>query len=68
MIAYSKTRVGADGRHPLILQVHDSLVCECPEDDVEKTSAVLRETMENVVRLSVPLTVEIKRGDSFASI
>lgn len=68
MIAYSKTGVGADGRHPLVLQVHDSLVCECPEDDVEKTSAVLRETMENVVRLSVPLTVEIKRGGSFASI
>ena len=68
MIAYSKTGPGSDGRHPLVLQVHDSLVCECPGHDVEKTSAVLRETMENVVRLSVPLTVEIKRGNSFASI
>lgn len=68
MIAYSQTTVGADGRHPLVLQVHDSLVCECPENDVEKTSAILREKMENVVRLSVPLTVEIKSGDSFASI
>jgi DNA polymerase-1 len=68
MIAYSKTAIGTDGKHPMVLQVHDSLVCECPEDDVEKTSAILREKMENVVRLSVPLTVEIKRGASFASI
>jgi len=68
MIAYSKTGPGSDGKHPLVLQVHDSLVCECPGLDVEKTSAALRETMENVVRLSVPLTVEIKRGTSFASI
>jgi DNA polymerase I - 3''-5'' exonuclease and polymerase domains len=68
MIAYSRTEPALDGRHPLVLQVHDSLVCECPEEDVERTSAILRETMENAVRLSVPLTVDIKQGGSFADI
>lgn len=68
MIAYSRTEPARDGRHPLVLQVHDSLVCECPEEDVEITSAILRETMENAVCLSVPLTVDIKKGGSFASV
>ena len=68
MISYSRTKPALDGRHPLVLQVHDSLVCECPEEDVERTSGILRETMENAVRLSVPLTVDIKLGGSFASV
>ena len=68
MIAYSNTGPGCDGLHPLVLQVHDSLVCECPGDDLDSTSRTLREAMENVARLSVPLTVEIKRGETFASI
>lgn len=68
MISYSKTRLSADGRNPLVLQVHDSLVCECCESDLEEASKVLRDSMENAVSLSVPLTVEVKMGDSFAAI
>lgn len=68
MIAYSKTGPGRDGLHPLVLQVHDSLVCECPHGDLDLVSRTLREAMVNVVRLSVPLTVEIKQGETFASI
>jgi len=64
MIAYSNTRVDC----PLILQVHDSLVCECPETELEEVSETLRKCMEGAVTLSVPLTVEIKKGDSFAAI
>jgi DNA polymerase-1 len=68
MIAYSRTPLSAEGRHPLVLQVHDSLVCECPESEIEQAAETLRKSMENAVSLSIPLTVEIKGGDSFASI
>ncbi len=68
MIRYSKSSIGTDGKHPLVLQVHDSLICECPRGELEEVSLFLRETMENVVRLSVPLRVEIKSGDSLASV
>ena len=64
MIAYSNTLED----YPLILQVHDSLVCECPEAELEEVSGTLRKCMEGAVTLSVPLTVEIKSGDSFAAI
>jgi len=64
MIAYSK----ACGCRPLVLQVHDSLVCECPSSDLEEASKTLRDSMEKAVTLSVPLTVEVKYGDSFAAL
>ncbi len=64
MITYSNTLED----YPLILQVHDSLVCECPEAELEEVSGTLRKCMEGAVTLSVPLTVEIKSGDSFAAI
>ena len=50
----------------LILQVHDELIVECPEDEVQTVSAILREEMENAVQLSVPLTVEVHTGHSWA--
>lgn len=68
MIAYSKTVQALDGDHPLVLQVHDSIVCETPVADAKETASVLRRAMESVVSLSVPLTVDIKMGDSFAEI
>ena len=50
----------------LILQVHDELIVECPEDEAQTVSAILREEMENAVQLSVPLTVEVHTGHSWA--
>jgi DNA polymerase-1 len=55
----------------MLLQVHDELVFELPEGDVEAASAVIRQTMagaaEPVVRLSVPLGVEIGTGPSWGA-
>ena len=68
MIAYSKTGQGLDGDHPLVLQVHDSIVCETQPAEAEETARLLRRCMESVVSLSVPLTVDIKMGESFAEI
>ena len=50
----------------LILQVHDELICECPEDEAEKVSHILAEEMSGVAALSVPLTADAKSGYSWA--
>ncbi len=50
----------------MLLQVHDELVLECPEDEAADTCALLRDVMEGAalpaVELSVPLTVEADSG------
>ena len=45
-----------------MLQVHDELIVECPEEEAEKVAALLEEEMERVVTLSVPLTAEAHWG------
>ena len=49
----------------LILQVHDELVLEAPESEVEEASEILKYEMENAVKLSVPLTVELHTGKNW---
>ncbi|MBO5265680.1 MAG: DNA polymerase I [Ruminiclostridium sp.] len=49
----------------LILQVHDELIVEAKECDAEKASEILREEMENAVKLSVPLIADAKTGKSW---
>lgn len=46
----------------LLLQVHDELLLECPAGDVDRLAAVLREAMEEVAPLKVPLVVDIHDG------
>ena len=46
----------------LILQVHDELLLECPPEETEKAAFLLKEAMENVVQLRVPLIAEVHRG------
>lgn len=49
----------------MILQVHDELVFEVPDEEVEIVKNLVRDSMENVVRLSVPLKVDLKISDSW---
>jgi DNA polymerase-1 len=48
----------------MLLQVHDELVFEAPDAEIEKTSALVRQVMEKAglpaIQLSVPLTVEVR--------
>ncbi|MBR2822625.1 MAG: DNA polymerase I [Clostridia bacterium] len=46
----------------LILQVHDELLLECPPEEADRAAELLREAMENVVKLDVPLVAEVHRG------
>ena len=49
----------------LVLQVHDELIVECPEDRASQAAALLEEEMERVVALSVPLTAEAHWGKNW---
>jgi DNA polymerase-1 len=51
----------------LVLQVHDELVLEVPEDEVEIVKATLPTLMQEVAQLSVPLLAEVGSGDSWES-
>ncbi len=49
----------------LILQVHDELLIEAPDDEAQAVARLLKDTMEQVVKLSVPLLAEVKTGKSW---
>ena len=49
----------------LVLQVHDELIVECPEAQAEQAAALLKEEMERVVTLSVPLTADAHWGKNW---
>lgn len=46
----------------MILQVHDELLLEVPENEVERTREIVRTEMETVYELAVPLVVDIGVG------
>ena len=50
----------------MILQVHDELDFECPVDEVERLTAMVRDVMEHVVDLHVPLIAEASTGITWA--
>ncbi|MBY4798315.1 DNA polymerase I [Collinsella sp. AGMB00827] len=50
----------------MILQVHDELDFECPASELEHLSAMVRETMEGVVKLKVPLVADVSSGVTWA--
>ena len=57
-------RDGLRGR--LVLQVHDELIVECPEEEAAAVCALVKEEMEGAVSLSVPLVADTHAGKSWA--
>lgn len=49
----------------LIMQVHDELIIEAPENDKEKVAVLLKETMENACEMAVPFTVDVQYGKTW---
>lgn len=49
----------------VLLQVHDELVLEVPEDELETVQKLVKEKMEEAVQLDVKLEVDVKVGDSW---
>ncbi|NLK18823.1 MAG: DNA polymerase I [Synergistaceae bacterium] len=58
----------SSGRVRLALQVHDSLVCECPRGEEENVRRSLEKIMEGAAALATPLKVESKTGESLAEV
>ncbi|MEJ2688503.1 MAG: DNA polymerase I [Deltaproteobacteria bacterium] len=52
----------------MILQIHDELVLEVPTEELEETTAGIREAMESVMELRVPLVVNISSGHTLADV
>jgi DNA polymerase-1 len=49
----------------LIMQVHDELLLEAPEAEVERAMEIVKREMETAVKLDVPLAVEIGAGSNW---
>ena len=49
----------------LIMQVHDELIIEAPEDECEKATLILKEEMENAVKMKVCLSVDVHTGKTW---
>ena len=66
MIAvYDKLRKG-QYKSRVLLQVHDELVAEVVAEEKEEIAALLKETMESVVTLKVPLLADVNAGKNWA--
>ena len=50
----------------IIIQVHDELVLEAKESELVEVEEILRDAMENVVKLSVPLVVDVHSGANWS--
>ena len=59
------TLQGRLGNCLLIAQVHDELIFDCPPEEVERASKIIKEVMESIIQLSVPLTVNIEVKETF---
>lgn len=51
----------------MLLQVHDEIVLECPQSELEKTAEVVQKTMEAAYLLSIPLSTEARAGKSWGA-
>ncbi|MDB5164226.1 MAG: polA [Candidatus Saccharibacteria bacterium] len=52
----------------MLLQIHDSLIVECPEAEADQTAKLLKDTMENAYKLPVKLTVDTSTGKNWGEL
>lgn len=71
LLAVSHSPLAANSQKPIansckmILQVHDELLFECNPKEVEATAKMVKEKMENALKLSVPVIVDLKTGPNW---
>ena len=66
MIEIDKKFMELDLKTKMILQVHDELVFEVPESELDQVEILVKKIMQNVVTLQVPLVVDVGVGVSWA--
>ncbi|WP_028974723.1 DNA polymerase I [Spirochaeta cellobiosiphila] len=52
----------------ILLQVHDELILECVDSDVDKVSQLVKDTMESAITLSIPLRATVENGTSWGEL
>ena len=62
MIRIQKRLQESDMQSLMILQVHDELIFEVPDEEIPQLESVLSELMPSSIELDVPVTIEIKKG------
>ena len=67
MIAVDEQLRSGEWQTRMLLQVHDELVFECPTSELDALQKMVREQMEGVWQLSVPLKVDMGTGPDWAS-
>ena len=65
MVAVHKRLKDERLKAKLVLQIHDELIIDTPEDEVERVKALLSDCMSNVIKLSVPLRADVACGHSW---
>ena len=65
MINVDKKLKERNMRTRLILQVHDELLLEAPEDEIEMASRILNDEMVNAVNLKVKMVASVEKGSNW---
>jgi DNA polymerase I len=65
MVRIDRALESSGCRSAMLLQVHDELVFECPPEEVQAVSALVKHEMENACELQVPLVADVGVGDNW---
>jgi DNA polymerase-1 len=72
MLQVDEKLAGENGEPALgeqILQIHDSILVECPKENVEKVTEILKSTMENIApELKISLQVDVHAGATWGDL
>ena len=65
MVKVAKRLKNENCKGRLIMQVHDELIIECPQEEKERICDILKEEMENACELAAPLTADVNSGKTW---
>lgn len=68
MIEIDRELINRNLKTKMIIQVHDELIFDVPNDEIEIVKKMVTELMENTCKLEVPLRVEIDYGDNWYNV
>jgi DNA polymerase-1 len=66
MVAVDKELIGLNAKQ--LLQIHDSILIECPASEASRVAEVLKKTMEGIYKLPVRLKVEVTTGKNWGEL
>jgi DNA polymerase-1 len=68
MVKMARELAGRGMRSRMLLQVHDELLFEAPEEELQPLEALAVEVMESALELTVPLKIDVKSGADWAAV